>query len=148
ELAARFKGIRLDRTLTALPPDKIGELVVRATNRDHLYQPPNLLTYFAVDVAADADPAALAAELQSWPQVEMAYVDPLDASPAMPTGSNPEYVMGRQVYLKPPAVAAPPSPQGAIDAEFAWVQPGGTGAKQKFIDLERGATLTQEDINT
>src|SRR5262249_41281345 len=46
----------------------------------------------------------------------------------------------------PPPPAAPPAPQGAIDAEFAWNQPGGTGVKQKIVDLERGAQLDQDDI--
>ena len=55
-------------------------------------------------------------------------------------------MQGHQTYLKPPAVAAQPAPQGAIDAEFAWLQLGGTGAGQKIVDLERGARLNHEDL--
>ena len=59
---------------------------------------------------------------------------------------TPIRFFAQQTYLKPPATAAPPAPQGAIDAEFAWTQPGGTGTDQKIVDLERGAKLDQEDI--
>jgi serine protease len=143
ELAETFEGVRLQRLFTAMPPGRIGELVARATNRDRRYRASNLLTYFVINVPAGLDPEALADALAEWPHVETAYVDPLDASPG-PTGTNPAYPL--QKYLKPPATSAPPAPQGAIDAEFAWAQAGGDGAGQKFADLERGATLNQEDI--
>jgi serine protease len=143
ELAQRFKGIRLDRLFTVLSPERIGELVSRATDRDRHYRAPNLLSFFVIDSPAGLDSEALAAALQEWSQVETAYVDPLDASPA-PPGTNLGYA--QQTYLKPPATAPPPAPQGAIDAEFAWTQPGGTGAKQKIVDLERGARLDHEDL--
>lgn len=145
QLAHRFSGIRLDRLFTVVPPERIGELIAQATDRDRQYRPPNLLSYFVIDAPAGLDPVALAAALREWPQVEAAYVDPLDASPA-PTGLNPEYVQGRQIYLRPPATTSLPTAQGAIDAEFAWAQAGGTGTLQKFVDLERGANLDQEDI--
>jgi hypothetical protein len=142
ELARRFEGIRLDRLFTLVSPERIGELVARATDRDRHYRPPNLLSYFVVECPAGVDPGALTAALRGWEQVETVYVDPLDESPAPP--DNPRY--GEQTYLKPPAVAPPPAPRGAIDAEFAWTQPGGTGAGQKIVDLERGARLSHEDL--
>ena len=142
ELADRFKGIRLDRLFTAVPAERLGELVARATDRDRHYRPPNLLTYFVVDSPAGIDSGALARSLGEWAQVEIAYVDPVDASPV--PSDNPQY--GAQTYLKPPAVAAPPAPQGAIDAEFAWQQPGGKGTDQKIVDLERGAKLNHQDL--
>jgi hypothetical protein len=141
-LATRFKGIRLDRLFPS-SAERIGELVSQATDRDRQYRPPNLLTYFVIDVPDGVDPQALAAALREWSHVELAYIDPLDASPG-PTGINPEYQ--HQTYLKPPAAAAPPAPQGAIDAEFAWTQPGGTGVGQKIVDLERGARLDHPDL--
>ena len=143
ELAQRFPGIRLNRLFTALPPERIADLVSQAARRDRRYRPSNLFTFFVIDSPANVDPEELATALQRWEQVEEAYVDPLDKSPAPPS-TNPFFK--DQIYLKPPATAAPPAPQGAIDAEFAWLQPGGTGEKQKIIDLERGADLTQEDI--
>lgn len=143
ELAQRFKGIRLDRLFTVASPERVGQLVSQATDRDRLYRAPNLLSYFVIDCPAGLDPEALAAALLEWAQVETAYVDPLDGSPA-PPGTNPHYA--QQKYLKPPATAIPPALRGAIDAEFAWTQPGGTGAGQKIVDLERGAKLDHEDL--
>ena len=142
-LGERFKGVRLDRLFKVISPERIGALVARASDRDRHYRPSNLLSYFVVGCPAGLDPESLAATLREWPQVETAYVDPLDESPA-PPATNPEYA--KQTYLKPPATAVPPAPQGAIDAEFAWTQPGGTGAKQKIVDLERGAKLDHEDL--
>jgi translation elongation factor EF-1beta len=143
ELAQRFPGIRLNRLFTVLPPTRIADLAAQAARRDRRYRPSNLLTYFVIDSPGNADPEELAAALQRWEQVQEAYIDPLDQSPAPPT-TNPFFK--DQTYLNPPATAAPPAPQGAIDAKFAWLQPGGTGDKQKIIDLERGADLSQEDI--
>jgi serine protease len=143
ELAQRFPGIRLNRLFTALPPERIAALVSQGARRDRRYRPSNLFSYFVIDAPSQADPEELAAALRGWREVQEAYIDPLDKSPA-PPNTNPFYK--DQIYLKPPATAAPPAPQGAIDAEFAWLQPGGTGEKQRIIDLERGADLGQEDI--
>ena len=144
ELAQRFKGIGLDRLFTVAPPDRIGELVSQATDRDRRYRAPNLLSFFVIDCPAGSDPEALASAVREWSQVETAYVDPLDESPG--PMNNPDYASGNQKYLRPPATAAPPAAQGAIDAEFAWTQPGGTGTGQKIVDLERGAKLDHEDL--
>jgi len=144
ELAQRYKGIRLDRLFKVLSPERISDLVSEALDRDRHYRAPNLLTFFVVDCPPGVDPVALARGLGEWTQVESAYVDPLDESPALL--DNPDYRNGLQTYLKPPATAPPPSPQGAIDAEFAWAQPGGTGLLQKFVDLERGARRSHEDL--
>jgi hypothetical protein len=141
ELAQRFEGVRLDRLFTVVSPERIGELVAQATDRDRHYRAPNLLSYFVIDCPAGLDAEALATALREWAQVETAYVDPLDESPA-PPGTNPDYT--QQTYLKPPATA--PGTQGAIDAEFAWTQLGGTGAGQKIVDLERGAKLDHDDL--
>src|SRR5687768_17408106 len=101
DLAERFNGIRLDPLFTAVSPERLAELVALATQRDRQYRPPNLLTYFVIDSPAGTDTGALARALGEWAQVETAYVDPIDASPAPP--NDPEY--GAQIYLKPPAVA-------------------------------------------
>lgn len=142
ELAQRFEGIQLDRLFTALSPERIGELVSEAVTHDRGYRAANLLSMFVIPCPAGTDPEALASAVREWPLVEMAYVDPLDESPA--PGNNPRYP--NQTYLKPPAIAPPPAPQGAIDAEFAWLQPGGTGTGQIIVDLERGATLDHQDL--
>ena len=143
ELAQRFQGVRLNRLFTVISPERIGQLVSRATDRDRHYRAPNLLSFFVIDAQVGVDPKALAAALREWPQIEEAYIDPLDSSPG-PSGINPS--AAGQRYLKPPATPANPTQVGAIDAEFAWLQPGGTGLNQKIVDLERGAKLDQEDI--
>jgi len=141
-LAERFKGIRLDRLFTIVSPERIGDLVALASERDRTYRAPNLLTYFVVPCPPESDPEAIAAALREWTEVDTAYVDPLDESPG-PT--DPDYTTGRQSFLRPPAVSAT-GPKGAIDAEYAWTQPGGTGTGQKIVDLERGAKLDHEDL--
>lgn len=142
ELAQRFKGIRLNRLFTVVSPERIGALVAQASDRDRRYRAPNLLSFFVIDHQPGVDPEAVAAAIREWSQVEMAYVDPLDRSPA--PINNPFYPS--QTYLKPPATAPYPAPQGGIDAEFAWTLPGGRGAGQKIVDLERGAKLNHEDL--
>ena len=142
ELARRFDGIRLTRLFTVVSPDRLGELVAQASDRDRHYRAPNLLTFFTIVCPPERDAGALAAALREWPQVETAYVDPLDKPPA-PPGTNTYYA--KQTYLQPPATSLFSAP-GAIDAEFAWLQPGGTGQGQKIVDLERGAKLTHEDL--
>jgi subtilase family protein len=142
ELAQRFDGIRLNRLFTVVSPERMGALVAQATARDRRYRAPNLLSFFVIDHQSGVDPAELAAAIREWSQVETAYVDPLDRSPA--PINNPFY--SAQTYLKPPATAPYPAPQGGIDAEFAWNLAGGKGAGQKIVDLERGAKLNHEDL--
>lgn len=142
-LAHDFEGIRLDRLFKVVEPGRLGELVSLARSRDDHYRPSNLRSYFVIRCPAGENPAALAAALREWASVDTAYVDPLDQSPA-PAGANPSHSL--QTYLDPPATAAPPAPQGGIDAKFAWAQPGGTGSNQKIVDLERGANPGQQDI--
>ena len=87
ELAHRFPGIRLNRLFTVLPPARIVDLVAQAARRDRRYRPSNLLTFFVIDSPANVDPEELATALQQWEQVEEAYIDPLDKSPA----PNPDW---------------------------------------------------------
>lgn len=142
DLAQRFKGIRLDRLFKVVPPERMRALVAQATDRDREYRPPNLLSFFVIDHRPGADLKELVLAIRRWPSVERAYIDPLDRAPA--PGNNPFYPS--QLYLKPPATALRPSPDGGIDAEFAWTLPGGTGAGQKIVDMERGARLIHEDL--
>src|SRR5437899_750345 len=72
ELAQRFQGVRLNRLFTVISPERIGQLVSRATDRDRHYRAPNLLSFFVIDTPAGVDPKALAAALREWPQIEEA----------------------------------------------------------------------------
>src|SRR5438445_13821104 len=88
ELAQRYQGVRLNRLFTVISPERIGQLVSRASDRERHYSAPNLLSFFVIDAPGGVDPKALAAALRAWPQIEEAYIDPLDSSPAL-TGRNP-----------------------------------------------------------
>jgi len=142
-LEEEFPGITFKRLYTALEPEKIRELVDRATELDQTYRPPNLLTYFVIDCPPSIDPESLAKALASWQTVQTAYFDPPGDEPQVNPANDPRWP--NQGYLDP-------APNG-IDAEFAWPRlggigfPGGDGAGQRVIDLERGWTLNHEDIN-
>src|SRR4029453_8232234 len=82
------------------------------------------------------DLQALARSLRSWPSVKTAYVDIPAVDPVVNAGDDPR--SSNQGYLDP-------SPDG-IDAEYAWGFPGGDGAGQRVIDLERGWTFNHEDL--
>src|SRR5215510_5963279 len=57
-LTKEFPGITVKRLYTSLLPEQIRALVDRATELDRTYQPPNLLTYFAIEYPPGVDPEA------------------------------------------------------------------------------------------
>jgi serine protease len=137
ELSQNFPGITLKRLYASVKPEEIRRLVDQAMAVDETYDPPNFLTYFVIDVPPDIDPEKLAEALLAWENVENAYVESKPAPPpAVPTGLNP--LLADQGYLDPARTG--------IDAEYAWTFPGGSGDNIQFIDLERGWTLTHEDL--
>jgi serine protease len=139
ELAQKYPGITLKRLFLSATPDEIRELVRQALEYDKTYQPPNFLTYFAIDCPPGIDPEALARDLSTWDTVQEAYVEgPPVPPPAASAIHNPH--SAHQGYLKP-------APDG-IDAEFARTLPGGDGAGVQFIDLEQGWILNHEDLTT
>jgi hypothetical protein len=136
ELVKVFPGITFKRMYTALEPDKIRDLIVRAAKMDHDYKPVNLLAYFVVDAPPGVDPEVLAKALKSWSIVKTAYFDPPGDDPLVdPAGDIRAPFQG---YLDPA--------EDGIDARFAWDFPGGDGAGMKIIDMERGWTLDHEDL--
>ena len=142
KLLDEFPGLTFKRLYTSLDSNEIQKLVDRATELDSTYSPPNLLTYFTIDVPPSSEPKSLADALLSWQSVQTAYFDPPGEEPQVSPGDDPRF--GNQGYLDP-------APDG-IDAEFAWPRPdgtgfpGGDGANQRVIDLERGWTLNHEDL--
>jgi Subtilase family len=142
KLKEKFPDLTIKRLYTSLDPNEIKKLVDSATELDPTYSPPNLLTYFRIDVPPDFKPQALAEALLSWQSVQTAYFDPPGEDPVVSPGDDPRF--GSQGYLDP-------APDG-IDAEFAWPRPdgtgfpGGDGAGQRVIDFERGWTLSHEDL--
>lgn len=142
KLLEEFPGLTFKRLYTSLDSNEIKKLVDRATEIDQTYKSPNLLTYFTIDVPPGFEPKALADALLSWHSVQTAYFDPPGEEAQVSPGDDPRF--GNQGYLDP-------APDG-IDAEFAWPRPdgtgfpGGDGANQRVIDLERGWTLNHEDL--
>lgn len=147
-LAQAFPGLRMRRLFTALKPERIGELVRQAVERDSTYLPPNFFTYFTVICPPGVDPQRVAKELSAWEAVEQAYPAP---KPQLPPAVNPDNDprFPFQGYLD----AAP----AGIDAEFAWgYDPPGGGAgggdgggaaiDLRFVDLEQGWVLDHEDL--
>jgi serine protease len=137
-LAKRFPGVTFKRMYTSVKPEKLRELIDRASQIDREYKPSNLLGYFVVECPPGVDPEELARELQSWPMVKKAYYDPPGDDPVVNPGDDPR--SGNQGYLDP-------APDG-IDAEFAWGFVGGDGAGMGVIDMERGWTLNHEDLTS
>jgi subtilase family protein len=138
-LTKEFSGITVKRLFTALSQERIRELVDRATAADRRYQPPNMLTYFAIEYPPGVDPEALVASFLKWQNVQTAYVE---GRPGPPPAINPnnDPRSSRQGYLNP-------APDG-IDARFVWanLDPGGGGEGIQFVDLEQGWTLNHEDL--
>jgi len=136
QLKERFPGISLRRLFRTTKPETIQTLVERARRSDPTYEPGHFLGYFEVTTAGAADLAELVKALRSWRAVRVAYLDIPGPDPVVDATDDPN--SPSQGYLDP-------APDG-IDAEYAWGISGGDGAGQRFIDLERGWTLTHEDL--
>ncbi|MDP9194379.1 MAG: S8 family serine peptidase [Acidobacteriota bacterium] len=133
-LGVKFGKLPMQRAIRE--PKRVQELQQRAMQIDPTYRPANLQAYVYIDVPPGADPEAMARELMSLPDVELAYVDRPAPDPLVNAANDPR--SASQGYLDP-------SPDG-IDAEYAWGFSGGDGAGLKFIDLEQGWTLNHEDL--
>ncbi len=136
KLVAERGALTFQRLYTALPPDRIQELVDLATQRDETYRRRNLLTWYTVDCPPGLEPAELARILLTWEVVEKAFPDAPAGDPVVNAADDVR--SPNQGYLDP-------APDG-IDAEFAWTVAGGDGAGQRVIDLEQGWTLDHEDL--
>jgi hypothetical protein len=135
ELTDRFPGISL-RPLFRTKPKQIQALVERARRADPTYEPGHFLGYFEIVSAESINLADLAKTLRGWRSIRIAYVDIPGPDPLV--DASDDVNSPNQGYLDP-------APDG-IDAEYAWGFPGGDGAGQRFIDLERGWTLDHEDL--
>lgn len=136
-LAAEFPGATLKRLFRTTKPDQLDRLIERAKRIDPDYVPGHFLGYFFVETDRFTDLDAMVKILRSWRSVKHAYVDIPAPDPVVDATDDPR--SPNQGYLD----AAP----NGIDAEYAWGFPGGDGAGQRVIDLERGWTLDHEDLN-
>lgn len=144
ELEPDIIKIKFKKLFNSLSPDKIKELITKGEERDSDTSVPNLLSYFKVECPEGVDPNQLVKHLSNWPIVQAAYVDTPAHEPERTIRElgtvNPsnDPLFAYQRYLRP-------SPEG-IDVEYAWRFPGGDGAGQSVIDVERGWTLNHEDL--
>jgi serine protease len=137
ELQQQYPGITLRRLYTSLAPQELEVLMKRAQEGNPDYRPPNLLTFFALNVPPDRDPEALLKDLAARDEVEHVYIE---GKPAPPPLGNVGATARIQGYLS--------SVPGGIDAEFVQSAgiPGGDGAGTSFIDIEQGWTLNHDAL--
>jgi len=136
-LATAFPGITLKRLLRSTKAPQLERLIERAKKNDPEYQPGHFFGYFFVETNQPTNLRDLVKALRAWESVKVAYVDIPAPDPVVNAADDPR--SPNQGYLDP-------APDG-IDAEYAWGFPGGDGAGQRLIDLERGWTLNHEDID-
>jgi hypothetical protein len=135
ELTDRKKISKLYRTLS---PERIIELVDKATRSDPAYHPPNFLNYYSITCEDEIEAKEMVAMFNKEDIIELAYIETHSAcSPSAREASNP--LRSYQEYLNPAPVG--------IDANYAWGFCGGNGSgRVKFIDIEQGWMFNHEDI--
>jgi serine protease len=127
--------ISLEPVFSALEPEDLLQLQEQAVERDPDYQPERLDFFFYVDVSAEENLSAVARVLRKWAIVRSAEIEVIGPDPYTP-GSDA--FSAQQGHLDPAPVG--------IDARYAWSITGGTGAGQRFVDMEAGWTLEHQDL--
>jgi hypothetical protein len=149
QLAAQFQGITIEKLLTAVSQRELGDLMNLAFCRDPSYRffAPNFLAYFAIPCPASVRPETLAHALSLWGPVEKAYVAEAPADEP----AHQAVIPGRNPRWSSPDTGCMRLAPGGIDAEYAWLQPGGDGGKDhgvnlQFFDIESNWDLTHPDL--
>lgn len=135
-LAEQYTGIALVPLFTSKSAEEIRRLAEKARATDRSARPPDLTSYFAIELPAGANAEDIVKTVSQWSSVALAYVEPKPEPPPVTPADDPRNT--NQGYLDP-------SPDG-IDAEYAWGYAGGDGAGQGLVDLEWGWTLNHEDL--
>ncbi|MBS0174914.1 MAG: S8 family serine peptidase [Nitrospira sp.] len=136
KLIKEFPELRLSRVFPAKTRGELTALVRRAMDMDPTYIGADFDAFFRLEGPPETDFPALVAALLRWHSVVEAYIEHPGPDPAVNAANDPRFPS--QIYLDP-------APDG-IDAEYAWNFAGGDGAGQNIIDLERGWTLSHEDL--
>ncbi len=133
-----FPGISIKNLFNSISPERIRDLINKATKLDAPYKTRNLLSYFAIDCPPEINAQELLKELSKYNGVETSYLETGSYSPQV-WCKDFEIPAWGQEYLNP-------APEG-IDAKYAWGIPGGDGTgKVQFIDIEKGWILNHEAI--
>ena len=123
-------GIKVNKLFTSLPAASITRLVKKSMKMDKRYRPPDFLSYYVATCPATYDSKKILRTLNTFKEVELAYMQSLAATPSHINGNTPDKLF--KGYLEP-------SPSG-IDAKYAWtISPG--SKKLSFIDIEQGWIL-------
>lgn len=124
------------RLVTKTDPEKLHEMEKRA-HRSKFPPLRSLLSYWLVDARKQPERIVdIVKRLREVPGVADAYAHSSGAEPAPNPGDDPYST--QQGYLD----AAP----DGIDARWAWSQPNSDGNGIAVCDIERGWTLTHEDL--
>jgi hypothetical protein len=112
--------------------DRLNELRMRAVRS--LRKPiPSLDSFVRVRLPEEADVERIVERFADDPEVEYSCVAGIPGPPPQ----TPNYT-GQQVYEDP-------APDG-VDAEYAWLHPGGDGAGVQICDCEYGFNANHEDL--
>jgi hypothetical protein len=136
DLVDTFGELELLPMFAELGIDTLNAMRARASENDPTFTAPDLSSFFVIPVPADVEPESLAAAARAIVGVESAYVEGGPTEPPVNAADDPR--AANQGYLGPAPIG--------IDARHAWTKPGGDGAGQAFVDLERGWTLNHEDL--
>jgi hypothetical protein len=141
KIDSSFPGVTLSRLYVSVDAERIRMLVTKGQELDPTYKPPNLLTYFTIEVPPEYDAEELTKLLNEMkPLIDEAHLEspPAPLPMSCVTAANDPARVARQRYLNP-------APEG-IDAKHAWTFGGGCGAGINFVDLERGWNRNHEDL--
>jgi hypothetical protein len=128
--------------ITSLTPEKVSEMVKRATELDPTYGPADFSAWFQVQFPQstadqqDSEVAQLLSTLAEYQEVASCQRLAGVKAPAVQPTNDP--LFSSQGYLG--AAGA------GINAQYAWGFPGGDGAGTTIIDVERGWQLSHEDL--
>lgn len=131
-LTNQFSGIELEPYFSTIDEPTLRSLQSRQVERAPV--PPNFMSYYAIRCPRGTEPAQIANEVATWPNVETAYVEGGPTPPPLNPSDDPR--SANQGYLD----AAP----NGIDARWLWPSANGSGIG--FVDLEQGWALDHEDL--
>ncbi|RYO77683.1 hypothetical protein DL764_010192 [Monosporascus ibericus] len=142
EHAKRNVNFNVLPLITSLTPEKLAEMVQRASELDPTYEPVDFSTWYQIqfpESTEDASVSEIAQLLNNLGEnTEVASCQRLAAvkPPAVQPNDDPRYP--EQGYLT--------AADTGINAPYAWGFPGGDGAGTTIIDIERGWLLDHEDF--
>jgi hypothetical protein len=136
--AKRVPGATLRRLFSSVSLDKLKGFLRAPVPADSASNTQSLLQYHVLDVPPGTLPKAVLEALKAWPQVRSAEqaIEAVDPTGTVDPRDDGMYPL--QQYLQP-------APLG-VNAVWAWRIPGGTGAGQTVLDLERGWASNHVDL--